>query len=86
MLVVHSARMEVVVAVRVLRLMEYTYPDLDTAYADMERWQIQGGSWQPRKGITIRSSVLLNPTPVEIPTPIEEMSVYAVEEPTNGQV
>jgi hypothetical protein len=62
--------MEVAVAVRVLRLMEYTYPDLETAHADMSRWFVQG-TWKPndKSAVEIRSSVILNPTPVEVPLP-----------------
>jgi hypothetical protein len=43
--------------VRVLRLMEYIYPDIETATQDMARWQVQG-TYKPRQAITIRSTVL----------------------------
>lgn len=60
-------------AVRVLRLMEYTYPDLEAAHQDMERWQVQGTSnpWFVKKGHAIRSTVLMNPTPFGEPLSVD---------------
>lgn len=57
-------------SVRVLRLMEYVYPDLESAHADMERWYVQGTIVQA--GMTMRSTVILNPTPYEEPIIVEE--------------
>jgi hypothetical protein len=56
-------------SIRVLRLMEYVYPDLEAAHRDMERWYVQGTT-NPAfvsKGHSIRSTVILNPTPFEEP-------------------
>ncbi len=54
-------------AVRILRLIEYTYPDYETAFDDMSRWGV------PATGVKsfgqadreIRSAVL-NPTVLDI--------------------
>jgi hypothetical protein len=59
-------------AVRVLRLMEYVYVDMNQAHKDMERWVVQG-TYQPGMGKTIRSTILLNPTPFEEPTIVREV-------------
>lgn len=57
-------------AVRVLRLMEYTYPDMKSAHDDMERWAVQSVMhWGPK---SIRSSVILDPTPIEMSLPVTE--------------
>jgi len=61
----------VVVSVRVLRLMEYTYPDLEAAHEDMSHWQVQNVHRSFRNGFTIRSTVILDPTPFEEPIPTE---------------
>lgn len=53
-------------AVRVLRLMEYTYPDFESADEDMQRWHVQH-SYSPRSGFIIRSTVILSPVPAEEP-------------------
>lgn len=57
-------------AVRVLRLMEYTYDDLERAHEDMARWQVQG-TFRPRPDVTIRSTVLLDPQPFDEPLPLD---------------
>jgi len=50
--------------IRVVRLMEYTYPDLETAHADMARWAVQG-TFSPGGNKLITSTVIINPTPFE---------------------
>ena len=45
------------VAVRVIRMMEYVYPDLETAEIDMRRWLVQG-TWYPGGNGTSGSSKL----------------------------
>lgn len=54
-------------AVRVLRLMEYVYPDVESALDDMSRWFVQG-TYRPGQlnDRTITSTTLLNPTPFEV--------------------
>lgn len=47
--------------VRVLRLIEYVYPDTRAMVEDRARWAVQG-VYSPRTGLTIRSTVL----PVEV--------------------
>lgn len=47
--------------VRVLRLIEYVYPDARAMVEDRARWAVQG-VYSPRAGMTIRSTVL----PVEV--------------------
>lgn len=45
--------------IRVLRLMEYVYPDAETAEQDMARWTLQGpasAGW--KSGMRFRSAVL----------------------------
>jgi hypothetical protein len=59
-------------AVRVLRLMEYVYEDLEAAHRDMEHWQVQG-TYHPGGMRRISSTVLLNPTPYEEPTLVGEV-------------
>jgi len=47
--------------VRVLRLLEYEYPDLETAAADMDRWGIPANGTNPRSWdypARIRSTVI----------------------------
>ena len=49
--------------VRVLRLLEYEYPDLETAVADMDRWGIPSNGTNPQSGkyqypARIRSTVI----------------------------
>ena len=47
--------------VRVVRILEYIYPDEETAIADMARWQVQNGTYHPRglgNPMTITSAVL----------------------------
>ena len=49
--------------VRVLRLLEYEYPDLETAVADMDRWGIPPNGTNPRSSFVkhparIRSTVI----------------------------
>lgn len=58
-------------AVRVLRLMEYTYDSLESAHRDMGQWKVQG-TWSPSARVTIRSTTILNPTPVEEPVTVTE--------------
>jgi hypothetical protein len=58
-------------AVRVLRLMEYVYEDIESALDDMGRWQVQG-TFKPNKRMRISSTILLNPTPYEEPTIVGE--------------
>lgn len=58
-------------AVRVLRLMEYVYKDIESALDDMGRWQVQG-TYKPHRGLRISSTVLLNPTPFEEPAIVGE--------------
>lgn len=43
--------------IRVLRVMEYVYPDLKTMQTDMSRWNLQG-TMPVVDGTTIRSTVL----------------------------
>lgn len=43
--------------IRVLRLIEYVYPDGETMAEDMAAWQVQG-TMLPGRGKTIRSTVL----------------------------
>lgn len=64
-------------AVRVLRLMEYTYPDLASAYEDMERWFVQ--NMQRFGEREIRSTVILNPTPYY--EPFEKPGSFEEEQP-----
>lgn len=52
-------------AIRVIRLMEYIYPDIEAAHKDMRRWQVQG-SFIPRKDTVITSTVILEPTSFEM--------------------
>jgi len=47
--------------VRVLRLIEYVYPDARAMAEDRARWAVQG-VYSPRAGMTLRSTVL----PVEV--------------------
>jgi hypothetical protein len=52
------------VAVRVLRLIEYTYPDLEIADIDMRHWNLPpSGAKQYKIGCTVRSSIILDPFP-----------------------
>lgn len=44
-------------AVRVLRLLEYTYPDAEAALEDMECWAVQN-TYRPKPQTVIRSAVL----------------------------
>jgi len=49
--------------VRVLRLLEYEYPDLETAVADMDRWGIPPNGTNPARSFVkyparIRSTVI----------------------------
>lgn len=56
-------------AVRVVRLMEYIYPDLKTAHKDMSRWAVQGTFYpggSERNDRSITSTVIINPTDFEI--------------------
>lgn len=57
--------------IRVIRLLEYTYPDVDTAAQDMEHWAVQG-AMRIGPDRAIRSSVLLNAVPYEDPYPVTE--------------
>jgi hypothetical protein len=41
---------------RVLRVLEYVYPDAETAFADMANWQVQ--TMRRMGGTTIRSTTL----------------------------
>lgn len=55
-------------AVRVIRLLEYVYPDLEEAHEDMSRWYVQG-TRRPipaQSNRTITSTVILNPTDFEV--------------------
>jgi hypothetical protein len=48
--------------IRVLRLLEYEYPDIETADADMGHWYMPAnGSRVLAKLVTIRSAIILNP-------------------------
>lgn len=40
--------------VKVLRILEYTYPNAEAAIEDQKHWQVQG-DYSPRQGMTIRS-------------------------------
>ncbi len=43
--------------VRVIRVLEYEYPDHETAERDMANWKVPPtGSWSVRAGRTIRSA------------------------------
>lgn len=44
-------------AVRVVRLLEYVYPDAKAALDDQQHWQVQG-VYRPSAGRLIRSTVL----------------------------
>jgi hypothetical protein len=45
--------------IRILRIIEYTYPDNETAEEDMGRWQIPAvGIYKPGKDKTIRSTII----------------------------
>lgn len=44
-------------SVRVVRLLEYVYPDAKTALHDQQFWQVQG-VFRPSEGRLIRSTVL----------------------------
>ena len=68
--------------VRVVRLMEYTYPDVDAALADMSHWAVQGAR-RFRFGHEIRSSVILNPTQYDAPV---EPTKYATVKAGEGTV
>lgn len=69
-------------SIRVLRLMEYIYPDAETAMRDMERWQVQG-TYSPRSGFTIRSTTL----PMEMLDTLEEPIAAAAGRPmTDAEV
>lgn len=52
----YMAERRIIGGYRVLRMIEYVYPDAATAEKDMERWQIQGSRMQGL--VRIRSSVL----------------------------
>ncbi len=43
--------------VRVLRFMEYTYPDAESAFDDMEHWAVHGAR-SFRSGCVIKSTTL----------------------------
>lgn len=45
-------------AIRVLRVLEYIYPDVETMVDDRAHWAIQG-LYRPRRGMTIRSTVMV---------------------------
>jgi hypothetical protein len=51
-------------AIRVLRLMEYIYPDLEVAHNDMARWHVQGVMYLGEDRL-ITSTVILQPTSFE---------------------
>lgn len=63
-------------AVRILRLLEYTYPDQETADKDMGHWTVPAnghhGSWP--HVTTIRSAIISQPWPDPELTP-EELAV-----------
>jgi hypothetical protein len=48
------------VSVRVLRILEYVYPDAETAIKDQQRWNVQGTRVVGSEGstTTIRSAVI----------------------------
>lgn len=60
--------------IRVLRLMEYTYPDLETMIQDRGRWAIQGvrsvgiGSVTSIKSTTLPIDLVDNPVGIEKPS------------------
>jgi hypothetical protein len=46
--------------IKVLRLMEYTYPDQKTADEDIARWVTPAvGTYKPNSFTTIRSTIML---------------------------
>jgi hypothetical protein len=49
--------------VRVVRLMEYTYPDIEAADRDMRHWQIPANGARDQGNLTIRSSIILDAFP-----------------------
>lgn len=54
-------------SVRVIRLMEYVYPDVESAREDMSHWAVQTGMVSFKPGYEISSTIILNPTPFEKP-------------------
>lgn len=70
-------------SVRVTRLMEYVYPDVESALDDMANWGVKG-ILRPRPGYEIRSSVLLNPTSYEKPIIKEDGLDLPLKKPELG--
>jgi hypothetical protein len=70
--------------VRVLRLMEYIYPDAESATRDMARWQVQG-TYRAGSRVTIRSTT--RPMEVwEAEEPAEMTEAYRQELIRTGQL
>jgi hypothetical protein len=52
--------------IRVLRLIEYTYPDNETAEADMQRWGVPANGskkWGKHDDKVIRSTIIIDLDP-----------------------